>query len=61
MASRGFGAWATAFVAVHVLAINAVALWLFRRYDFVTMLGFRLLYYLPWHVVRGTAREELLY
>ena len=51
----------TAFVTVHVLAINAVGLWLFRRYDFVTMFGFRLMYYLVWHVLWGALRLDVLF
>jgi hypothetical protein len=52
---------AVAFISVHVLAFNAVELWLFRSYDFVTMYGFRLLYYLVWHETWGAWRLEILF
>jgi hypothetical protein len=52
-ASGGQAPGTAAFVAVHVAAINVVGLWLFRRYDFLTMYGFRILYYLIWHVAWG--------
>jgi hypothetical protein len=59
--SGGYRPWAIAFVTVHVLAINVVGLWLFYRYDFVTMWGFRLLYYLIWHVAWGALRLDVLF
>ena len=62
MRSSGvFTLWATAFVALHVFLINFVQLLLFRRYDFVTMLAFRLMYYLIWHIGWGTFRLSILF
>jgi hypothetical protein len=51
----------TAFIAVHVFLINLAGLWLFRRYDFMTMYTFRLAYYAIWHVVWGYLRLRILF
>lgn len=48
-------------VALHVFAINGIGLWLFRRYDFVTMWAFRMVYYLFWHVIWGALRLYILF
>lgn len=53
--------WATAFVAVHIFLINLVQLALFKRYDFVSMYTFRLVYYLLWHIVWGVVRLRVLF
>lgn len=49
------------FVAVHLLVYSVVALWVFRRYDFVTMYLFRFVYYAWWHIAWGTVRLHLLF
>lgn len=49
------------FTGIHVLAINLCQLYLFKRYDFVTMFSFRLVYYLFWHIVWGYLRIGILY
>jgi hypothetical protein len=41
--------------------INLVQLTLFRRYDFLTMYAFRLVYYLVWHVAWGHLRLQVLF
>lgn len=43
----------SAFVATQLLAFGLVELYLFRRFDFVTMVIFRLTYYGYWHIVWG--------
>jgi hypothetical protein len=53
--------WAAAYVFLNVLVINVAQLWLFNRYDFVTMYTFRLMYYLLWHIIWGHARLSLLF
>jgi hypothetical protein len=40
----------------HILAFNVFELHLFRRHDFLTMYASRLVYYLCWHILWGTAR-----
>lgn len=44
------------FVFAHVLAINVVELHVFRRHGFLSAVGFRLSYYLLWHVLWGHLR-----
>ncbi|KTG29508.1 hypothetical protein [Haloferax profundi] len=53
--------WTTVYVGLNVLAINLSQLYLFRRYDFLTMYAFRLVYYTLWHIVWGTVRLEILF
>jgi hypothetical protein len=43
--------WAAVYVGLNIFVINLAQLLLFRRYDFVTMYAFRLVYYLQWHVI----------
>jgi hypothetical protein len=49
-----------AYVGLHVYVFNLLQLVVFRRYDFVSMFAFRLIYYLYWHVTWGWARPYLL-
>jgi len=60
-ASPDTPAWATAYVALHVFAINLAILYFFGRFDFLTAYGFRVLYYLAWHIGWGAARLPLLF
>lgn len=53
--------WVTEYVFLHVFAINLLEVVLFRRFDFVTMYAFRLVYYALWHVVWGYLRLRLLF
>jgi hypothetical protein len=48
--------WTEAYVGLHVFAINLLQLYVFRRYDFVSMYSFRLVYYLYWHILWGYFR-----
>jgi hypothetical protein len=59
--SRPYPAWVFAFVAVHNFLLNFTQLALFKRYDFVTMYSFRLVYYLFWHIVWDFFRLKLLF
>ena len=52
---------AVIFIALHNFLFNFIQLALFKRYDFVTMYSFRLVYYLIWHIVWGVMRLQLLY
>lgn len=49
------------FSAIHLTVFGTIQVWLFWRYGFVWMLGFRLAYYALWHLAWGTARLELLF
>ncbi|HEY5622736.1 MAG TPA: hypothetical protein VIV14_03170 [Gammaproteobacteria bacterium] len=44
------------FVFLHVFAFCLVQLAVFRRFDFVSMYVFRLVYYLYWHIIWGYFR-----
>lgn len=52
---------AQTFIGGHVFTISMAELYLFRRYDFVTMYAFRLVYYALWHVIWGHLRLSLLF
>ncbi len=53
--------WIDVYVGLHVLAFNFLQLWVFRRYDFVSMFSFRMVYYLLWHIGWGYLRLRLLF
>jgi hypothetical protein len=45
----------------HVFAMAFLQLYVFRRYDFVSMYTFRLVYYMFWHIGWGYLRLRLLF
>jgi hypothetical protein len=49
------------FAAVHLVVFGVVQVWMFWRFGFVWMFGFRLGYYVLWHLVWGALRLELLF
>ena len=53
--------WVTYFIAAHIFLINVTQLALFKRYDFVTMYAFRLVYYFFWHILWGVIRLRILF
>lgn len=53
--------WMNIYLPVHLFAFSLVQLWLFRRHDLLTMIAFRLVYYLLWHIVWGHLRLQLLF
>lgn len=53
--------WANAYVGIHLLVFNVVALEIFRRSGFVALYGFRVGYYLVWHITWGYFRLPLLF
>ena len=59
--SRPYPWWVLALIALHIFLFNLAGLALFKRYDFVTMYSFRLVYYLLWHIVWGVVRLQLLF
>jgi hypothetical protein len=59
--SGGSFSVADGFVALHVFAFNAAQLYVFRRYDFVSMYATRLVYYLYWHIIWGALRLHWLF
>ena len=46
---------------IHVYLINLCQLVIFKRYDFISMYSFRLVYYILWHIVWGHLRPNLLF
>jgi hypothetical protein len=59
--NRSGGTWLTGFITLHIFLINFTQLALFKRYDFVTMYSFRLVYYLFWHIIWGVLRLRILF
>lgn len=62
VAARGESpTWAVTYVGLHLTGFNLLALAIFRRYDFLTLYAFRVVYYLGWHILWGWARLRLLF
>jgi hypothetical protein len=59
--SQKLSSWAEAYVGLHLFAFNLLQLYVFRRYNFVSMYGFRLVYYLYWHILWGYFRLDWLF
>jgi len=53
--------WAVTYLGLHLSAFGLVALYLFKKYDFMTMYAFRATYYVTWHILWGFARLQLLF
>ncbi len=53
--------WKAFYLSVHLFIFGLVQLYVFRRYGFLQMYGFRLIYYLHWHVIWGSLRLPLLF
>jgi len=54
--SKFFPVWAVAYVRLHIFLINFFQLLIFKKYDFISMYSFRLVYYLFWHIGWGYLR-----
>jgi hypothetical protein len=50
--------WTDVYVGLHVFTFNLLQLYVFRRYDFVSMYSFRLIYYVYWHIIWGYLRLQ---
>lgn len=59
--SNQFPLWAMAAVGLNLFLFNLSQLFIFKRYDFISMYSFRLVYYLVWHIVWGYIRLKLLF
>lgn len=57
----GYPVWQVAYMTTHIFGFNLLQLWIFRRYDFLSMYLFRLVYYLIWHIAWGHVRLDLLF
>jgi hypothetical protein len=53
--------WASAYTWVHVFAVAFLQLYVFQRYDFMSMYSFRLFYYAHWHIAWGVIRLTVLF
>jgi len=60
-AANNYPLWAVLVTGLHVFVINILQLVIFKRYDFVSMLSFRLVYYIIWHIVWGNIRLRVLF
>ena len=49
------------FSAAHLVVFGVLQVWMFWRFGFMWMLGFRLAYYALWHIGWGVARLQLLF
>lgn len=49
------------YTGFHVFAISLAQLYIYRRYDFVSMYVFRLVYYFYWHIAWGYLRLQWLF
>lgn len=59
--SQPYPTWVTIGVFANIFLINLFQLLIFKRYDFVSMYSFRLVYYAIWHIVWGYIRLKLLF
>ena len=59
--SNQFPLWALALVGLNIFLFNLSQLLIFKRYDFISMYSFRLVYYLIWHIAWGYIRLKLLF
>ena len=53
--------WGDIYTWIHVLVISALQLYIFWRFDFVSMYVFRLFYYFYWHILWGVIRLDVLF
>ena len=49
------------YTLFHVFLIAFLQLYLFRRFDFLTMYSMRLFYYFYWHILWGVLRLDILF
>lgn len=59
--SKQFPFWAVAYVGFHIFLINFFQLLIFKKYNFIAMVSFRLVYYLIWHIGWGYLRLSWLF
>ncbi len=59
--SGQFPLWFASFEFLRILLVILSQLTFFKRYDFVTMYWFRIVYYILWHIVWGYLRLGLLF
>mgnify|MGYP001815075565 CR=1 FL=1 len=53
--------WVLVIVWVNLFFFNVTQLLIFKRFDFMAMYAFRILYYFIWHIIWGYYRLELIF
>jgi hypothetical protein len=53
--------WGSAYTWIHVFVLAFLQLYVFRRFDFISMYSFRLFYYVYWHILWGVIRLQVLF
>jgi hypothetical protein len=53
--------WQATYLSVHLFLFNLLQFYALRQFGFVHMYLFRMVYYLHWHILWGTARLSLLF
>ena len=53
--------WAIIVIWLNLFLFNITQLVIFKKYDFITMYSFRLIYYAFWHIAWGYIRLNLLF
>jgi len=61
VSSSHFPLWAVTIVWLNIFIFNLSQLLIFKRYDFISVYSFRLVYYLVWHIGWGYIRLGLLF
>jgi hypothetical protein len=56
-----FPTWAMFIVWFNLFLFNVIQLFIFKKYDFISMFSFRILYYAIWHIIWGYFRLQLLF
>jgi hypothetical protein len=59
--SNHYPLWAVVYIGFHLFLFNLFQLLIFKRYDFISMYSFRLVYYMLWHIVWGYTRLKWLF
>lgn len=59
--STHFPLWSSVLVLLNLIVFNLSQLMIFKRYGFISMYSFRLVYYLVWHIMWGYLRLDLLF
>ena len=53
--------WSIVGIWVNLFVFNMTQLFIFMKYDFISMFAFRLKYYLIWHIIWGHIRLDVLF
>ena len=53
--------WKALYISIHLYIFNLLQLYVFQRFGFLHMYGFRMIYYLHWHIIWGTVRLPILF